>query len=243
MLKRLSLLKAGIIVFAAAAVFTFQNCSQKSEDPELLNQLAIAPEIDQEHDDEDHDLPTPPAESLEEIKSMMDRNLLVSMFSDIFGPEVHRFSSIKRIKAEKAIFGGPCSVYDQFNSVRAGNKIDAAATPCAHLQSSNSLMAPIDPAANVLQQALINNACNDSVDNATSFAYIVKQIKEDPAVTIPANSSENAAKLFSLFYRGKPVPPVEVSDAIQLLVGQPASLAGWKSAILNICLSSHWQAL
>lgn len=241
--KRYSVLKVGAVILLVLSILPFQNCSQQNDDSQLLTQLADADGVEQLHDDEDHDTPIAPSESLEEIKSMMDRDLLVSMFGDIFGPEILKLASLRRIKTEKAIFGGPCSVYDHFNSVRAAGKIDPAATPCVHSQSANSLLAPIHPTANVLQQALINKVCSDGVDNATSFGYVINQLKEDPAVTVPANSEANAAKLFALFYRGKPVPPPEVTEGIQLLVGEPASKSGWKSAILNICLSSHWQAL
>lgn len=241
--KKTIFIRAAAIFIIVLSVLPFQNCSQKSEDSDLLNQLAIAPEIEQPHDDEDHGTSTPPSESVEEIKSMMDRNLLVSMLVDIFGPTSSNFASLKRIKSEKAVFGGPCSVYDQFNSVRAAGKMDPEATPCAHAQSANSLMAPIDPSANVLQQALINKICSDGVANATTSAYVISQLKESPGVTVPSNISANAAKLFALFYRGKPVPPQEVTEAIQMIVGEPASVAGWKAAIFNICISSHWQAL
>ncbi len=237
------LVNAAALAVIAAAVFSFQNCSQKSSD--AFSDMADATSVIQDPEPvvDDPEVPAAPAASVDIAKTMMDRQLIVSVFVDVFGPATPRLPSLIRIKTEKGVFGGPCSVYDQFNSLRNSGRIDPEAVPCAHAQSANSLMAPLYPTANVLQQSLINNICNEGVDTAATFAYVISRLKEDPAVSVPQNSPENAVKLFELFYRGKPAPPPELIASLQFLVETPASLAGWKAAILNTCLSSHWQAL
>ncbi|AGH95495.1 hypothetical protein [Pseudobdellovibrio exovorus] len=238
--KTLPITAMGIIL-----LLQFQNCGQSFQGEENFSSLSGASAIDQIHSDYMHgtEVEREQEKAIELSKSLMDRLTLHSFFVDIFGPNAANLTTMKRIKNEKAIFGGPCSIYDNFKSTRAGNKVDADAIACANSDTANNLAAPIQPSANVLQQALVNNICAESVANATTYKYIASQLKENQNVAVAANTPDNVAKLFSLFYRNKPLPELRLIESLQMLVGFPATDNGWKAAILTTCVSNHWQSL
>lgn len=238
-----------LVAGSVILVMQFQNCAQNLQGEDVFSSMSNASTIDQLHEDYSHgtDIPKEPEKALEVTKSMMDRMTLYSFFLDTMGPDAAALKSLKRLKTEKAIFGGPCSVYNNFKSARAGLKIDPDATPCANKETATDLAAPAQPSGNVLQQALINDVCTEAVADSTvgkkTYKYLAAQLKEKASVAVPANTPENALKLFSLFYRGKPLPPPQLVESLQFLVGYPATDDGWKTAILTTCVSSHWQAL
>lgn len=230
----------GLIV--AAVSMSFLSCTPKAQD-DIFSSIGKAPAIDQPHE------PPPAAEkALEVSKSLMDRSMMYSFFIDIFGPSAigtPGLKTLKLIKDEKAILAGPCSLYETFKSVGDTGVLstDAKSINCPNSDTATGLAAPIQPAANVLHQAMINNVCTEAIDYASTYNYLMAQLKENPSVTVATNSSENVLKLFNLFYRGKPQPEAPLIDSLRFLVGFPASDAGWKTAILTTCVSSHWQAL
>lgn len=251
-LKKSSLRLIPAVILGSLLVTQFQNCSQGLEGEESFSSLTNASTIDQLHQDYSHgrDIPTEPEKALEVSALLMDRMTLYNFFVDTFGPASVGFSSMKRLKTEKAIFGGPCSVYDNFRSVRSGlvansdlYKIDAEATTCANSESALHLAAPIEPSANVLHQALVNQVCEQLSEGTTTYRYVVTQVRGATTTGAPANTPVHAQRLFSLFYRGKPNASVEIIESLQMQIGNPASVAGWKDAIRTVCLSSHWQAL
>lgn len=219
----------------------FQNCSASQQAQDNFSNMISAPTVDQIHRD-----PTAVTDKVSEVpQSFMDRLTLYSLFADIFGPNSTQLVSLNQIKNERNILGGPCSIYDNFNSVKDTGMVsmDSKAITCANTETSNTLAAPIQPAANVLHQALITNICNEAITNANTYKYMSAQLKENAQVLVPANTPENILKLFSLFYRGKPMPEPQLIESLSYLIGQPATDSSWKTAILITCVSSHWQSL
>lgn len=221
----------------------FQNCAPASKEESVLDSISNADTIDQIHKDNDHDVVTEEKVALEVSKSLLDRSMVYSLFIDIFGPDAAAIAALNQLRAERAVFGGPCSIYENFKSARAGFKMDSEAENCANSETANNLNAPVNPVGNVLQQALINDVCQQMAMNTKTYNYAIAQIKENASVAIPANSSENVLKVFRLFYRGKPEPDASLVNSLQILVGEPATVDGWKAAISTTCVSSHWQAL
>lgn len=230
---------------AIVLVVQFQNCAQNLEGEQEFASLTNASTIDQLHRDYTHgdDVPTEPQKALEISTLLMDRMTIYTFFMDILGPEAAKLNGMKRILIEKAVFGGPCSVYDNFKSQRAGGKTDSEATACSNSENASNLAAPIEPNANVLHQALVNQVCQEAIANAKTYKYVADQIKGTAAAGVAENSPQNVLRLFSLFYRGKPAPDSQVIESLQFLVGYPATDNGWKLAFLTTCVSSHWQAL
>lgn len=227
-------------------ILYFQNCAPSLNPETIMSSFESASEIDQIHRDADHGtvIPTVTKPGLERANSLLDRRMLYALFVDIFGGEAPaKLTALRTLKSERALFGGACSIYDNFNSVRAGLKKDPEAENCLNLDTSSQLSAPINPSGNVLHQAVINDVCQQAVANITTFNYILAQLKEDPTKPIPANSAENALKLFRLFYRAKPNPETSLVQSLQSLIGNPATAEGWKLAISTTCVSSEWQAL
>ncbi len=228
------------------ALVYFQNCAPSLNKETILSSLDMASEIDQIHRDADHGTTIPSASkpALEQSKSLLDRQMLFALFVDIFGSEAPaKLSALRVLKSERALFGGACSIYDNFNSVRAGLKKDPEAEDCANLDTPSNLSAPLNPSGNVLHQAIINDICQQAVSNTVTYNYILSQLKEDLTKPLPMNSSENALKLFRLFYRAKPNPENSLIESLQNLIGTPATDAGWRLAISTTCVSSEWQAL
>lgn len=242
-----SLKNSAFVILAGLIVASqFQNCAPTymlGGDEDSDSQLAIV-EIDMNHPGQDHgsEIPIQEKPALEQSKTLLDRIAIYNMFLDIFGPTAANLASMKTLKADKAVMGSPCSVYDQFRSKRANFQIDPAAEPCANSDAASSLSAPLNPVGNVLHQALINNVCQEAV-MANTVNYTLAQIRGSIGNRAPDNTEENVLRLFRLFYRGKPEPHEALVQSLQILIGEPATLVGWKTAISTTCVSSHWQAL
>lgn len=241
-------LKARILLFTLSSFFImvqFQNCAPAQKGESVFESMTNAGTLDQVHKDNDHgrDIPMTEKAGVEVSKSLLDRSMIYSLFIDIFGPDAAAITALNQLRAERAVFGGPCSIYENFKSARNGFKMDSEAESCANSETANNLSAPVNPVANVLQQALVNDVCQQVITNTKTYNYLMAQLKESAKVTIPANSSENVLKLFRLFYRGKPDPEASLVNSLQVLVGEPATDQGWKTAISTTCVSSHWQAL
>lgn len=234
-----------VILSSFFVMVQFQNCAPAQKGESVFDSMTNAGTIDQIHKDNDHgkEIPTEEKVGVEVSKSLLDRSMIYSLFIDIFGPDAAAVTALNQLRAERAVFGGPCSIYENFKSARNNYKIDSEAESCANSETANNLAAPVNPVANVLQQALVNDVCQQMLMNNKTYAYILAQIKEAPTVNVPANSSANVLKLFRLFYRGKPDPDASLVNSLQVLVGEPASDQGWKTAISTTCVSSHWQAL
>jgi hypothetical protein len=236
-----------VLVLCLSTVLFFQNCSQNMQQESTFSSMSQASTIEQQHGDQSHgtEVPTAKPEALIEQTSMMDRQMLISMFSDILGPTATTLPGMKKIIAQKSIFGGPCSLYDNFKTLQNGApKADTNAISCNNTETADNLSAPIQPTGNVLQQAVINDVCMQAMaESKKIYPYFIAQIKDKPADKVPANTSANVLKLFSLFYRGKPLPQQSLVEGLQALVGSPATDAGWQKAFIVTCLSSHWQAL
>lgn len=238
-------MKLSIFLPLVVMLMYFQNCAPSKKFETVLSSLESASEIDQIHRDADHGTTIPTAEKpgLEYSKTLLDREMLFSLFVDIFGANAPtQIAALKSLKSNRALFGAACSVYDNFKS-GAGMTVDPAAVGCANEDTPSNLSAPTNPAGNTLHQALINDVCQQGVSNATTYAYVLAQLKDDPAQLVPRNSSENVLKLFRLFYRSKPEPELSLVQSLQALVGEPATADGWKLAISTTCVSSQWQAL
>lgn len=230
-------------------VVNFQNCAPSQQEENVFSSVDEATTIDQIHRDSDHGMEIPVQEkmALEVSTSLMDRSMVYSVFTDIFGSDSAGLSALNRLRTERAVFGGPCSLYENFKSMRTASggvpRADSESENCVNQDSAAHLAAPVNPVGNVLQQAMINDVCQQVMANAKAYNYIKAQLKEKPEVVIPENSIENVLKLFRLFYRGKPDPETSLLVSLQTLIGQPATDAGWKMAISTTCVSSHWQAL
>jgi hypothetical protein len=91
----------------------------------------------------------------------------------------------------------------------------------------------------VLHQGKLN-------DISLQFLYqneIFLQIDRNYQSVTPIASEQNIVKLFTLFYRNKPYPILQLIHNLQTVVGTPASIEGWRNALVTTCTSSHWQAL
>lgn len=234
--------KISLVIVSFFVMVHFQNCAPAAKDESVFDSMSNANTLDQIHKDFDHDVPVESKPALEVANSLQDRSMVYSLFIDIFGPDAAAVTALNQLRAERAVFGGPCSIYENFKSARAGYKMDSEADSCANSDTANNLAAPVNPVANVLQQALINDVCQQMVLNAKTYAYVLAQVKVSTEA-IPANNAANVLKVFRLFYRGKPDPDANLVNALQLLVGEPATNDGWKNAITTTCVSSHWQAL
>lgn len=237
--------RISLVIVSFFVMVHFQNCAPASKDESVLDSMSNADTIEQIHKDNDHgkEVPTDEKVAMEVANSLLDRSMIYSLFIDIFGPDAAAVTALNQLRAERAVFGGPCSVYENFRSARASFKMDSEAESCANSDTANNLAAPVNPVGNVLQQALINDVCQQMTSNTKTYMYAIAQIKEKPSVAIPANTPENVLKVFRLFYRGKPDPDASLVNSLQVLVGEPASADGWKAAISTTCVSSHWQAL
>lgn len=234
------------IIPVVIGLMYFQNCAPSLNKETILASLDTASEINQIHRDADHGTTIPISDkpALEQSKSLLDRQMLYALFIDIFGSNAAvNLSALRVLKSERALFGIGCSIYDNFNSVRAGLKKDSEAEDCANSDTPSNLSAPLNPSGNVLHQAVINDICQQAVSNTVTYNYILSQLKEDLTKPLPMNSSENALKLFRLFYRAKPNPENSLIESLQNLIGTPATDAGWRLAISTTCVSSEWQAL
>lgn len=243
-----------ILAFACGILATqFQNCAPANSGLEV-NLSSLGDEdlpdepvdvIDQTHSDQNHGTEVPVVEkpALEQSRALLDRKAVYNLFVDVFGPGVESFGVMTTLKAEKAIMGSPCSLYDNFRSARANFGIDRAADPCANTDAANSMSAPLNPVGNVIQQAMINNVCQAAVATTSTFNYFLAQVRGSTGTSTPANTEENIRRMFHLFYRGKPAPHEALVQSLQIIVGHPATINGWKTAISTTCVSSHWQAL
>ena len=234
--------KISLVIVSFFVMVHFQNCAPAAKDESVFDSMSNASTLDQIHKDFDHDVPVESKPALEVANSLMDRSMIYSLFIDIFGPDAAAVTALNQLRAERAVFGGPCSIYENFKTARMNYKIDSEADSCANSDTANNLAAPVNPVANVLQQALINDVCQQMVLNTKTYAYVLAQVKVSNEA-IPANNAANVLKVFRLFYRGKPDPDANLVNSLQLLVGEPATNDGWKNAITTTCVSSHWQAL
>lgn len=244
-------------MFAALAigivVTQFQNCAPPGMGDLTMELASLSvpeeeddiPEFDQNHPDQNHgaDVPVVEKPGLSQSSTLLDRKTLYNIFVDIFGPGMVSLRSMAILKADKAVLGSPCSIYDNFKSKRADFEIDPAAEPCTNSDAAAALSAPLNPVGNVLHQALINNVCQQAIANVETLNYILAQIRGAGETDIPANTQENATRLFYLFYRGKPAPYEALINSLQILVAPQPTVTSWKTAISTICVSSHWQGL
>ncbi|AZZ36091.1 hypothetical protein CIK05_04555 [Bdellovibrio sp. qaytius] len=237
--------RISLVIVSLFVMVHFQNCAPGKKDESVFDSMTNADTTDQIHRDNDHGtlVPTQEKAAMEVSKSLLDRSMVYSLFIDIFGPDAAAVAALNQLRSERAVFGGPCSIYENFKSARAGFKMDSEAESCANSETANNLAAPVNPVANVLQQALINDVCQQMMLNTKTFNYAIAQVKENASVAIPANTPANVLKVFRLFYRGKPEPEASLVTSLQVLVGEPATADGWKNAITTTCVSSHWQAL
>lgn len=235
--------KISLVIVSFFIMVHFQNCAPAAKEESVFDSMSNANTLDQIHKDNDHDVPTESKPALEVAVSLQDRSMIYSLFLDIFGPDAAAVTALNQLRSERAVFGGPCSIYENFKTARMGYKMDSEADNCANSDTANNLSAPVNPVGNVLQQALVNDVCQQMVANAKTYAYVLAQIKATPTETMPANNAANVLKVFRLFYRGKPDPEASLVNALQMLVGEPATTDGWKTAITTTCVSSHWQAL
>jgi hypothetical protein len=228
-----------IFALVSATVFLFQNCAGQRSPDSILVDLNNANQVNQDHvDDTPAEIPSLISSSL-----LMNRKVMYSLFVDIYGPAANQIVPLQKLKVDKAVFGSPCSVYDNFRSAQAGYNIDAEADSCANSAEASQLSARVEPSGNTLQEALINDICVRATENVTVSAYIMSQIKESPTVVLPANSDVNILKLIALFYRGKPAPHLALIQSLRAVIGNPGTADGWKNAFLTVCTSVHWQAL
>jgi hypothetical protein len=253
MLKQKNIITFCILISSFGLLSWFQNCAPMVQSGETtMSSIADAETIAQPHPtgEDPGDLKPAADPSLAISKSLMDREMIYAMFVDILGPDVINTNQMRKIKAEKKIFGSPCSVYENnrytsagFNADNITYKTDPMATPCANSEDENNMGASLEPSANILHQALVNEVCVASMAPANLYNYMISQVKENPAVVIPANTDQNVLKMFSLFYREKPMPDTTVINSFKAIVGEPATVNGWKNLFITICTSSHWQAL
>lgn len=216
----------------------YQNCSKN----QLLNQeesadlSSTSDEYHQIHTD--HGLPNiqkaeTPGVDFKPI--LMDRLLLHSLFVDIFGDNAKLNSQMKTLISDKAVFGGICSIYDNFKGSSQPEK------NCANSASASELGTTYHPQANVLRTGKINELCMSLVSDPKNLSYALSKISNSP---IPENNSENIKKLFKLFYREKPDPHQGLIDSLSFILKKSNSdLNGWAQILTVTCVSSHWQVL
>lgn len=233
-----------LIVLSLGLPFLYQNCAPVPEAQLDLSSSGIQT-LPLGHYPEDHgtEVPTEPEPALKMSTMQMDRIMLYQMFIDIFGENVKSLAPVISLKKEKSIFGSPCTIYDNYRSARANFGVDAEADTCPNSNASTSLSAPIYPTGNVVHQAIIYNICQAAINNSATLAYALNQIKDSASQSVPTNTTENVIEMIGLFYRNKPAPDAELINSLSVQVGNPARLAGWKSALSATCISSHWQAL
>lgn len=234
--------KISLLLFLVGVSISYQNCAPGMQ----LDQASSDINYMQQVHSQNHDIEPPRVKPapVKEHKFLMDRKMIYSLFVDIFGPSAANLSALNSIRADRAVFGGSCSQYERFFSARNQFKLDPSAENCQNNATASHLGAPVEPVANVLQQARINDVCHQVVNTTVTLNHALARIQTGASSTrLPSGSLENIQKLFRLFYRAKPAPDQDLFESLQILIGEPVSLNGWKEAIQTVCLSSHWQAL
>lgn len=253
MLHKLNHQKIKGAVVGCVLVFSFQNCAKQSSQSGDFSSSSLT-EINQDY--ETHPggsvTPTVPVGNGPSVTDtspegaynlLMDRKMVYSLFQDILGPSSPQMGTMGKLKFDRGVMGGPCSVYDNFKSDRTAFNRDVEADTCGNSGSGSNLGSRVEPSANELQEAMINDICVDAASNNQVLTYVFAQLKENANVSVPANTDENVLKLISLFYRNKPMASAGLIESMRTVVGTPATNDGWKKAFLTTCTSVHWQTL
>lgn len=241
---------AMILLFALSTgvVFSFQNCAK-----EMVNQYDNQQEDETYGAVEEEGFDQTVVDEAVKVETegvsvvMMDRNLLRSVFIDVFGPTLATHALLQQIESDQSTFGSPCSFADNYLGAVSGNNRVAF---CNNTQATDTMGANVLPSVNVLRAARVNELCyvatmtldnNDGVTGPTN--YVINRLKATPTGPLPESSDENILKMFYLFYRGKPAPQPELIESLRAIIGTPVTKAGWKNAIYTTCVSGHWQVL
>ncbi len=174
---------------------------------------------------------------------LMDRLTIYSLFKNIFGSEADSLSAVKKIKFDRASLGGPCSIYEKYKSMALNYAIDPEADNCVNSDATSDLGAAIQPSGNIIQQALLTEACMQLTKNVTTFNFAMKQAFPNIEIQYPQPSLENISKIVSLFYLNKAALDNDLFQSIKTLFIDQTLKEGWKKAIQLTCESSHWQVI
>lgn len=229
-------------------LFSFQNCAEMhtiQEEGSADASSMGSGMIDVVHQDNDHSNYEVAEKPIMQFDSaLMDRTMVFNVMLDVFGPRVKGLEDSQRLANNFIAFGEGCSLNDTSNL--AGTAQGGPGKSCTSEQMQ--MGATLQPKMQVLRAGLIEKACRALTDDATAFAYVIKQIKGSEAGALPQLTDANLLDLFYLFYRAKPRPSQELIDSLDILIRSTSDeykseTEGWRRAVYSVCASGHWQVL
>lgn len=243
MLRKRVVQTFAVLCSSLTSIVVFQNCAVQNqfESLDLSSTSAESPtegmgESHLSHGGGTHVAPEVEKPKISYSPMVLDRFSVVSLFSDVFGPDAMNISVVRQIAGDSNVFGGACN----FLTKQTGT----ASSPLVECNNSFARLG-VKPhvGINSLRQGRINEACTQLVTNAKTLAYVMARIDAASATTVPEANDKNTLNLFTLFYRTKPAPRQALLDSLKLNVGYPASKEGWQRAIYATCVSGYWQVL
>lgn len=230
-------------------IFSFQNCAEMhtiQEEGALDASSMSSGVIDIVHQDNDHSNYEVAEKPIMQFDSaLMDRTMVYNVMVDVFGPRATAFGDSKRLATDFTAFGAGCSLNDTYRNLKGEVQVEPGEACALDVQRMG---ATLQPKMQVLRASLIEKACRTLTDDATAFAYVVKQIKGSETGALPQLTDANILDLFYLFYRAKPRPSQGLIDSLDILIRSTSEeykseTEGWRRAVYSVCASGHWQVL
>ncbi|MCB0378351.1 MAG: hypothetical protein KDD33_07650 [Bdellovibrionales bacterium] len=171
-----------------------------------------------------------------------DRMLIYNTMISVFGPTMQSFM-VASVAWQSSDFGSPWDPYAKINHA------DCTKIRDPYYACTRGIILDLDapPIAGVTapREGRRITACEAATQNNGALQYAMKKI--DPAATLakpPELSDKNLSRVFELFFRGKPLPSANLTDALKIAhQAETDAKEGWRSVIKSVCLSPHWQVM
>ncbi len=238
----------GICILAFGASFSFQNCARQLESSSWnsIESSSTSKSVEDLTLDvvTDPHPETPNYKDQIEVEPLTTNRILTSrILLSVFGPSLENFLAYN-IAWKPEDFGSGFSIYETKLSASANcdNK-RLIEYPCQNIYLEVNV--PNTQALNARREAWRAHICYFAVAYNPMILHAVQQVSSQATLAnLPEVNSENLSKAFRLFYRSQPIESGPILDSLQIVSqDEQTELNKWKSILLTLCLSPHWQVL
>lgn len=230
-----------ISFFAVLGFSLFQNCAQnkaqvaKSASKEVEGELDVPEEVIV-------DVEPPEFVEKAQVSQMVANRILTSnFFISIFGPGATNVVATNVGFHEKD-FGSGFSIYETVATADCA-KVKNLLVPCS-VQASDPQTSS-NMGLNIRREAWRLRTCHSVVGVNANLLFALKRIQPSALLTSPPDiNDDNLDKAYQLFFRAKPLPDHSLLDALTIVSQKESDpINKWRSVLLTLCLSPHWQVL
>ena len=172
-------------------------------------------------------------ETSDTIFRIGNRNFIASTLQNIFG--TYATTAIQNLilnTGNISDFGGPCNGYSSTNEV--------VGTSCDVHSSTQAASVPISITA---REALRTRACDQIMyqDGAVLNALSLALGSTITSSTVSAPTSAGIAKVYDLFYTGRPTDPASMASLQAVATAGASAIESWRFVMVTLCYAPDWQ--